>query len=112
MSSGNISDMVRRYFSAYETKNRQIVEDLLDARFIFTSPNDDHINRTVYFNRCWPFGEKIRSFTIERLLEQGSEAIVRYVLEFYSGEKIRNTEFFRFEGDKIVNIDVYFGRKF
>jgi|SRR5579863_10596454 len=112
MSSVNISDSVRHYFSAYERKNRQIVEDLLSTSFIFTSPRDDHISRAAYFDRCWPNCDKIRSFTIERLLEQGSEAIVRYVLEFYSGEKIRNTEFFRFEGNKIVNIDVYFGRKF
>jgi ketosteroid isomerase-like protein len=48
------SNLIRKYFSAYESKDRRALEELLSDEFTFTSPLDDHINRTTYFERCWP----------------------------------------------------------
>ena len=77
----SISSLVRKYYGAYEQKNRQIVEDLLTADFKFTSPYDDRIDRTTYFEKCWPNSEGIRAFHIESLLDDGREALARYTLE-------------------------------
>ena len=41
---------------------------------------------------------------------QGNEAFARYELETTAGKLFRNTEFFRFRGGKLVEVDVYFGR--
>ena len=34
------SDLIRKYFSAYENKDRKAVECLLTNDFVFTSPYD------------------------------------------------------------------------
>jgi ketosteroid isomerase-like protein len=46
------SDLLRKYFSAFENKDRKAVESLLTNDFIFTSPYDYRIDRETYFKRC------------------------------------------------------------
>ena len=41
----SISDLVRKYFSAYELRDRQMIEDLLSDDFTFTSPHVDRIDQ-------------------------------------------------------------------
>ncbi|MCZ8256485.1 MAG: nuclear transport factor 2 family protein [Polaromonas sp.] len=105
-----IANLVHRYFSAYETRDRQVLEGLLDERFTFSSPLDDRIGRAAYFARCWPNSRTLRRFTVEKIFEQGDEAFVRYEAESTTGKKFRNTEWFRFEGGKLMEVQVYFGR--
>ena len=109
MRANSTSDLVRRYFSAFQSKDRQAVEDLLADDFTFTSPLDDHISRAKYFERCWPYSELDRVFRIVNLLENGSEAFVRYECELKDHGGFRNTEYFRAEGGRIREICVYFG---
>ena len=109
--TNGVSVIVRKYFSAYESKDRKVVEELLSDDFTFSSPLDDHISRTEYFKRCWPNSEKIDSFQIEKSFEKENEVFVRYECRQKSGAKFRNVELFKFEGNKIKEIDVYFGRE-
>jgi hypothetical protein len=53
--------------------------------------------------------EKIRAFQIEKLFENRNEAFVLYELEPNVGSKFRNTEFFTIAGNKIKEVEVYFG---
>jgi ketosteroid isomerase-like protein len=108
-SQTTVSDLIQKYYAAYEQKDRKAIEPLLTDDFSFSSPHDDHINRASYFSRCWPNSERIRSFYIEKLFEKGNEAFVLYELEPATGAKFRNTEFFRIEGNKIREVEVYFG---
>ncbi len=108
--TNSIATLVRRYFSAYETKDRQVLEDLLDERFTFSSPLDDRISRAAYFARCWPNSQTLRRFTVEKIFEQGDEAFIRYEAESTTGKKFRNTEWFRFENGRLMEVQVYFGR--
>jgi len=48
------SELICKYFSAYENKDRKAVESLLSNDFVFTSPYDYRIDRETYFKRCWP----------------------------------------------------------
>jgi ketosteroid isomerase-like protein len=105
-----IATLVRRYFSAYETQDRKVLEDLLDERFTFSSPLDDRINRAAYFARCWPNSRTLRRFTVEKIFVDGDEAFIRYEAESSTGKKFRNTEWLRFQGGKLVEVQVYFGR--
>lgn len=106
----SISELVRGCFEAYQNKDRNAIEELLSDDFTFTSPYDDSIDRKTYFERCWPYSIELKSFTIEKLFENGNEAFVRYECEQTSGRKFRNTEYFRAENGKIKEVDVYFGR--
>ena len=45
------SDLIRKYFAAYENKDRMAVESLLTNDFIFTSPYDHRVDRETYFKR-------------------------------------------------------------
>jgi ketosteroid isomerase-like protein len=51
------SDLIRKYFSAYENKDRKAIESLTND-FAFTSPYDRRIDRETYFKRCCPYSEK------------------------------------------------------
>jgi ketosteroid isomerase-like protein len=102
------TDLIRRYFSAYESNDRKAVESLLTDDFVFTSPYDYRIDRETYFKRCWPYSEKSPAYTIEKLFEKGSEAFVLYDCKTKNGSA-RNAEFFTIEAGKIKEIQVYFG---
>ena len=111
MSQNGISQIIRRLFAAFQNKDRKVAEELLADDFTFSSPRDDRIGKAEYFERCWPNSNRIRHFEIEQLFEQGNEAFVRYTAERTSdGVSFRNTEYFRVEGGKIKEVDVYFGR--
>ena len=69
--SSNLSDLIRKYYSSYESKDRKSLEDLLSDDFTFSSPLDDHISKRTYFQRCWRNSETISVFHIEKLFEKG-----------------------------------------
>lgn len=48
------SDIIRRCFAAYQSKDRKALADLFAEDFTFTSPYDDAIDKATYFERCWP----------------------------------------------------------
>jgi ketosteroid isomerase-like protein len=104
------SQIVRRFFAAFETKDREVADSLLDEHFTFTSQYDDHIDKAEYFERCWPNSDKLRDFQIEKLFEQGDEVFVRYrVVRTEDGVAFRNTEYIRCVGGRMVEVQVYFG---
>ncbi len=101
--------LIRRYYATYETKDRHTLEGLLTDNFRFSSPRDDHISKTTYLERCWPFSEQVRSFRIEKLFVQGNEAFALYECEPKSGKRFRNAEFVTTAGGKVTSVEVYFG---
>jgi ketosteroid isomerase-like protein len=110
MPTANLPDLVRKYFAAYETKDRAVVDGLLSDDFTFTSPRDDHIGRAAYFERCWPNSANVRTIAIEKLCENGPDVFVRYCQVLRTGAEFRNVELLRFESGKLTEVDVYFGR--
>src|SRR5260370_21069784 len=109
MATVDIPRLVRDYYAAYGSKDRQVVEDLLSADFIFSSPQDDHIDRATYFAKCWPNSARMHTIEVERLCRQQDEVFVRYRLAMLDGGQFRNVQVLRFRGSKILEVDVYFG---
>ncbi|MES2657972.1 MAG: nuclear transport factor 2 family protein [Verrucomicrobiota bacterium] len=105
----SIPDLIRACFRAYETKDRSAIEPLLADDLTFSSPVDDHIDRSTYFKRCWPNSQHLDSFEIEKLLVDGDQAIVRYKATTRDGQSFRNVECFTVENGKVRHIEVYFG---
>ena len=103
------SDLIRKYFSAYENKDRKAVESLLTNDFVFTSPYDYRIDRETYFQRCWPYTEESPTYGIEKLFEKGNEAFILYDCKIKNGGRSRNMELFTIDENKIKEIEVYFG---
>ena len=109
MPDRNRVENIRAIFAAYLSNDRKAVEDALADDFRFTSPYDDEIDKATYFVRCWRNTDWIERHEPERIFVEGDEAFVTYKCTAKGGKNFRNTEFFRFEGDKIKRIDVYFG---
>ncbi|HVE06704.1 MAG TPA: nuclear transport factor 2 family protein [Paraburkholderia sp.] len=104
-----VSDIIRRAYAAYEAKDRAALEALVADDFIFTSPQDDRIDKRTYFERCWPVSDQVEYLCIEKLFAQGNEAFVRYACKRAGGAPFRNVELFRVEHGKIVEVQVFFG---
>jgi ketosteroid isomerase-like protein len=103
-------ELARASYEAYETGDLKLIEDLLADDFTFYSPADVGIDRKRYFERCWPNSELIEAFEFKRLVEIGdNEVIVTYESTKTDGNRFRNTEILKFEGDKICRAEVYFG---
>lgn len=111
-SEGHTARLVRDYFAAYRSKDRKFFETHLAEDFAFTSPYDDAIGKTAYFERCWPNSEQLTGHEIERIFERGDAAFVTYRCGTRDGKEFRNTEFFVFDGDKLKQVHVYFGESY
>ena len=105
----NRLDLARASYKAYESGDRRVLEGLLADDFTFSSPDDVAIDRTTYFERCWPNSQQIEAFEFARLLESGDEVIVTYESTKTDGRRFRNTEVLTFEGDTIRKAEVYYG---
>jgi ketosteroid isomerase-like protein len=101
--------VVRDIYGAYESGDRDVVEQNLTNGFVFSAPPDVGIDRATYFERCWPASETIAGYEFPRILEAGDEVIVTYEATRTQGPRVRNTEIFSFEGDKVSRVEVYFG---
>lgn len=108
----DVERLIRKLFAAYLANDRQQVSDALADDFSFTSPFDDNINKTDYFERCWRDTGWIARHDVERIFAAGDEAFVTYRCLARDGRSFRNTEFFTFEAGKVRRIEVYFGAAF
>ena len=103
------SDIIRALFAAYMSNDRASVENSFTEDFRFTSPYDDAIDKATYFERCWRVSAWIERQALEKIFVEGEEAFVTYEVVTKEGKRFRNTEFYRFDGERIRSIDVYFG---
>ena len=101
--------MARDSYGAYQSADRSVIEELLADDFTFYSPPDPGIDRTRYFELCWPNAGRVESFEFKRMIESGDEVVVTYEATKTDGKRFRNTEILTFDGDQISQVEVYFG---
>ena len=109
MSGNDRLQLARDVYGAYVSGDRRVLEELLSDDLTFYSPADVGIDRTRYFERCWPNAELIEAFDFVRLIETGDEVVVTYESTKTDGQRFRNTEVLTFAGEKITKVEVYFG---
>ena len=88
-----------------------VLEDLLSDDFTFTRPHANHVNRAAYFERCWPNSESMHALQIEKVFESCNVAFMPYECETKRSNNFRNAEWLQFEGDKLKEIEAYFGEE-
>ena len=101
--------VVRAGYEAYVTKDRSALEPLIADDFHFTSPLDNRINRTTYFERCWPNSERIEGFEFIHLVPDGDRVFVTYEGRAVTGGRFRNSEVLTLRDGRIIDVEVYFG---
>ena len=101
--------IIRRAFECYVTKDRAGIDALMRDDLQFTSPYDDHIDKTTYMERCWPNSERMRAVHLAQVFTQGNAGFVRYRFDTVDGKSFWNTEYIVTDGERIRSVDVYFG---
>jgi hypothetical protein len=102
-------DTARELYLAFAAGDRDMVDRILADEFTFSSPVDVGLDRTGYFERCWPGAGQEQQFEFVRLVDTGDEVIVTYEMTRHDGGRGRNTEILAFDGDRITSAEVYFG---
>lgn len=104
------TEVVRAAFDAYRAQDRAAAEKLMAEELTFTSPQDDHIDRAAYFERCFPTADRLVSQEVLELVDAGDDGVfILYEYELKTGERHRNTEFITVRDGRIVEIQVFFG---
>ncbi|HWL98057.1 MAG TPA: nuclear transport factor 2 family protein [Nocardioidaceae bacterium] len=104
------TEVVRAAFDAYRTQDREAADRLMAEELAFTSPQDDHIDKAAYLERCFPTADRLVSQEVIELVEAGDDGVfILYEYELKTGERHRNSEFITVRDGRIVEIQVFFG---
>jgi hypothetical protein len=104
-----IEKIIREYYTAFEKKDWNLMEQILADGFTFSSPLDDHINIKVFQERCWPNAYKIKRFDLDKIVVNGNEAFVICNGWTNDGKLFRNADYFRLKDGKIGAYECFFG---
>ncbi len=104
------TETVRAAFGAYLSQDSATAERLLADEFVFTSPQDDHIDKAAFLERCFPTADRLTSQEILELVRAGEQGVfILYEYELKTGERHRNTEFITVRDGRLVETQVFFG---
>ncbi len=107
------ADTVRAAFAAYLTQDRAAAESLLADDFRFTSPQDDHIDKAAFLQRCFPTADRLTSQELLHAVDlPGGDVFVMYEYVLKAGGRYRNTEVSTVRDAKLVETQVFFGGGF
>lgn len=103
-------DVVRACVAAYIAQDRAAAERLIADDFRFTSPQDDHIDRDAFFERCFPTAVRMLSQEVRHAVPASEDDVfLMYEYELASGGRYRNVEVSTVRGGRIVETQVFFG---
>lgn len=104
-----LEDIARAMYLAYARQDRAAIEHLIAPGFHFTSPLDNRLDRTTYFERCWPNSEHMRAFDFIDVVAAGEHVLVVYEASFGGDRRFRNAERLTIRGGQVIEAEVYFG---
>ena len=103
-------EVVRANFDAYQRQDLPACEALLADELVFTSPQDDHIDREAFLERCFPTADRFsRQELIHVVRADANDVVIVYEYELKTGGTYRNTEVITVVDERIVEIQVFFG---
>lgn len=104
------ASVVRALFAAYLAQDREAAERLVADDLVFTSPQDDHIDRAAYFERCFPTASRVRTQELREVAPTGGDGVfVMYEYELVTGGRHRNSELITVRGGRVREVQVFFG---
>ena len=102
--------VVRAAFAAYHDQDRAAAEALYAESFVFTSPQDDHIDRATWFARCFPTAGRFAAHDLEHVVDVGGgQVLVTYAYALADGSRWRNAELTHVRDGRITEVQVFFG---
>lgn len=104
------TEVVRACMESYVAQDRERAERLIADDYRFTSPQDDHIDRAAFFERCFPTAERLRSQEILSVLPAGGDDVfMLYEYELKTGVRYRNVEVATVRDGRLTETQVFFG---
>ncbi|MEV4544620.1 nuclear transport factor 2 family protein [Micromonospora echinaurantiaca] len=104
------TEVVRALLAAYRNQDLAAADRLLAPDLVFTSPQDDHIDRAAYLDRCFPTADRFVSQEILRLADVGDDQVLLlYEYELHSGDRYRNAEHITVRDGRVAEVWVFFG---
>ena len=104
------ADTVRAFFASYLAQDRAAADRLVADRFVFTSPQDDHIDRAAFFQRCFPTADRFKDHQLLAVVPtEGDDVFVLYEYELEGGQRFRNTEVITVRDGQVTESQVFFG---
>jgi ketosteroid isomerase-like protein len=100
---------VNDWYTAWETKDWNLLEQTLADGFTFSSPLDDHISVKAVKERCWPNAYNIKRFDLDKVVVNGDDVIVISLGWTNSGKSFRNCDVFKLKDGKIGAYECFFG---
>jgi ketosteroid isomerase-like protein len=104
------ADTVRAFFKSYLAQDRAAADRLVAEEFVFTSPQDDHIDRAAFFERCFPTADRFKAHELLAVVPtEGDDVFVLYEYELEGGRRHRNAEVITVRDGRITESQVFFG---
>ena len=103
------TEVVRALFDAYRAQDVATAGRLLHDDFVFTSPQDDRIDKAAYLDRCFPTADRFASQEILDAVGVGGGVLLHYEYELRDGTRHRNTEVTTVRDGQVVETQVFFG---
>ena len=100
---------IKQWYTAWETKDWDLLEQVLADGFTFSSPVDDHINVERVKERCWPNAYNIKLFDLEKVVVNGDDTFIISDGWTTGGKLFRNCDHFRLKDGKIREYECFFG---
>jgi ketosteroid isomerase-like protein len=86
-------EIVRASVAAFQTQDRDAAAELLAPDFVFSSPQDDRIDKFRYLEVCFPTAGRFLRDQILELTELDDERVfLLYEYELVDGGTYRNVE--------------------
>lgn len=105
-------DVARAMMTAYREQDAARADDLLDEAFVFSSPQDDHIDKATFMQRCFPTAHRFVRQELLAAEETAAGVFLLYEYELGSGERHRNAEVLTVRDGRIVETQVFFGGRY
>lgn len=100
---------VKAWYTAFEQKDWNSIQQVLADGFTFSSPLDDHIDLAKFKERCWPNAYNIKRFEVDKLVIDGDNIFVVTNGYTNSGKLFRNCDSFKLKDGKISAYECFFG---
>ncbi|WP_411699779.1 nuclear transport factor 2 family protein [Conyzicola sp.] len=102
-------EIVTASMAAYRTQDRDAAERIFARDFVFTSPQDDRIDRATWFEVCFPTADRFVWYELLEIVRSGTGVLSLYEYELQTGERYRNTELAVVRDGQIAEVQVFFG---
>ena len=104
--------LVEAAFRYYLAQDRESAIALYAEDFSFTSPQDDHIDKAAFFERCFPTASRMSDQRFLHVTPADENLVfVYYEYDLTSGDTYRNIEAITLRDGLIRDVQVFFGGK-